>query len=536
MNSIKELPFNVKLLNADKKRTYLIKPVTSTAIYDNSGGFDDNGLYSSSIFGDVNTPHRNKTFSYIALNTKLIHPFIYRELLKINSGYKDLIAKKKTFVWDKKEKDFIASVDESASHGYGFFMSHYNDIVFKSTASDKRQMRIDLLNKYRKESVLENHLVIPAGLRELEVKNDGREVEDEINPLYRKLLAISKSISKDEFSVNDPIYDVSRWKMQETMEEIFDVFYRMLTGKKGFIQGKFARRRVFDSTRNVISAMDISTAIMNGPKQVKSVDTIFGLFQTVRGILPLFIHLLRNDWLATVVSEGSDYANVVDPKTLKPVTIKMSAKAIENYMSLEGLEKTVMGFRYPEKRHMPVKLDGYYLGLVYKDHRVVKFFNDIDRLPESFNKDNVSPISLGELFYHCLYEKLDDIFAVVTRYPVTGEGSTYPCHAYVKTTVNTLSLKELDESWEIGDRVYSEWPKAGMEWIDTMCPSNIRLALLGADFDGDTMSATFLMSDEAVKECKARLYSKNELIDSNGKFFHGIVTDLCQWTLLNLTG
>ncbi len=536
MNSIKELPFNVKLLSADKKRLYLIKPVTSTGIYDGSGGFDDNGLYSSSIFGDINTPNRNKIFSYIDLNTKLIHPFIYRELLKLNSSYKDLIAKKKTFIWDNKEKDFLVSMDKEAKNGYGFFMKHYNEIVFKHTQSDKRQMRIDLINKYRKESILENHLIIPAGLRELEIKNDGREVEDEINPLYRKLLAISKSISKDEFSVNDSIYDISRWKMQETMEEIFEVFYRMLTGKKGFIQGKFARRRVFDSTRNVISAMDISTEVMNGPKQVKSVDTIFGLFQTVRGILPLFINLLRRDWLANVLSQGSDWANVVNPKTLKPVSIKMSAKAIENYMSLEGLEKIVMGFRYPEKRHMPVKLDGYYLGLVYKDNHSVKFFNDIDLLPDGFSADNVSPISLGELFYHCLYEKLDDIFAIVTRYPVTGEGSTYPCHAYVKTTVNTLTLKELDDSWQVGDRVYNEWPKADMEWIDTMSPSNIRLALLGADFDGDTMSATFLMSEEAVNECKARLYSKNELIDSNGKFFHGIVTDLAQWTLLNLTG
>lgn len=540
MNSLKDLPFNVSILTADKRRLALTRPTTSTDIFDSAtGGFNENGLYSTLTFGNINSKERDKLFSYIDLNTRLIHPFIFRELLKLNNNYRDIFTKKKTFIWDNELKDFTPSVAEESSNGYGFFMGHYQDIVFKSTGSDQRQLRIDLLNKFRADSILKYHLIIPAGLREYEVDENGREIEDEINPLYRTLIAITKSIDPDEFEENNPIYDNSRWRMQEYIEQIFDVLYRMVTGKQGFIQRKFARRRVFDSTRNVISSLDTSAAIMNSPKQVKAMDTAFGLFQTLRGIMPLAINLLRNDWLSRCFSEDSEYANLVDPVTLKPVNIKLKLKSFEKWTSSEGLEKVLMGFQYPSKRHNVVEVDGYILGLIYQDGKYIKLFDDIETLPENLDKSKVRPITWGELFYHCLYERFSDIFAIVTRYPVTGEGSTYPCHAYIKTTVDSLTVTELDESWSHNDdsRVYYEWPNVLNEsvWIDSMSPSGVRLALLGADFDGDTMSASFVYSDEAIDECKNLLESKKALFDANNNFFHGIVTDLCEWMLLNLT-
>ena len=541
MNSFKDLPFNVTLLSADKRRLMLTRATTSTDILDGiTGGFNENGLYSTLTFGDINTKERDSLFSYIRLNTTLLHPFIFRELLKLNSNYKDLITKKRTFIWDEKESDFIASIEEGSNNGYGFFMEHYLDIVFKPTGSDQRQLRIDLLNKFRKESLIKNHLIIPAGLREYEVDDDGREKEDEINPLYRKLLAISKSVDSNELEENNPVYDNSRWKMQETMEEIFDVLYRLVTGKKGFIQRKFARRRVFDSTRNVITSMDTSSAIMNSPKQVKAMDTQFGLFQTLRGILPLAVNLLKNDWLPYCFSEGSEYANLIDPKTLESVSQKLSIKSYDKWTSSEGLEKVIMSFQYPSKRHNPIFVDGKYLALIYQDEKYIKLFNDITMLPEGFDRDKVRALSWGELLYHCLYDRLDDIFAIVTRYPVTGEGSTYPSHAYVKTTIDSLTVTELNDNWEVDDnsKVFYEWPNVtkNSQWIDSMSPSSVRLALLGADFDGDTMSALFVYSDEAVAECKNLLNSKKSLVDASGNLFHGIVTDLCEWALLNLTG
>ena len=540
MNSIKDLPFNVKLLSADKKRLALIRPTTSTDIFNSaSGGFNENGLYSTLTFGNINSIQRDTIFSYIDLNTTIIHPFIFREILKLNNSYKDIFTKKRTFIFDNQIKDFAPSVEEGASNGYGFFMQHYLDLELKPTGSDRRQLRIDLINKYRNESLIEIHLILPAGFRDYEVGEDGREIENELNPLYRTLIALSRSIDKDEFEKNNPIYDNSRWRMQEYAEQIFDVLYRMLTGKQGFIQKKFARRRVFDGTRNVISSMDTSAAIMNSPKQPKVVDTAFGLFQTLRGIMPLVVNLLRNDWLSRCFSEENEYANLIDPNSLTPTVVKLSLASYEKWTSSEGLEKIIMGFRYPSKRHTIVSIDGYYLALIYQDDKYFKLFDDIQSLPENLDKSKVRPITWGELFYHCLYEKLDDIYAIVTRYPVTGQGSTYPCRGFIQTTVNPLTLIELDDNWDSdsNSRVYYQWPNVleNSQWIDSMSPSGARLKLLGADFDGDTMSATFVYSQEAIEECRNLINSKKVLLDANNDFFAGIVTDLCEWTLLNLT-
>ena len=540
MNSIKDLPFNVKLLNADEKRLLMTRPTTSTDIYsDIEGNYDENGIYSALTFGNVNSPEREKLFSYIPLNTTLLHPFIFRELLKLNASYKDIFYKKNTFLWDEKEKDFVKSTDENAENGYGFFMRHYMEIKFKRNKSDKRELRIDLIEKFRKESLLKNHLIIPAGLRDLTIEDDGRETEDEINLEYRKLIALSRSILGTDFDENNSIYDNSRIKMQDTMETIFDILYRLLTGKKGFIQGKFARRRVFDGTRNVITSMDTSSNVMNGPRQIKAMDSQFGLLQTSRGVLPMMIHLLKSNWLSNVVEEGYEYARLVDPKNKHLVEIKLSSKSLDNWTNAEGLEKQIISFQYPSKRHKPIYIDGKYIGLIYQDDRHFKFFNDINDLPEGFDRELVRPITWGELFYHSLYKRIDDLFAIVTRYPVTGEGSTYPCGVYVKTTTDSLILTELNDNWEVDEfsLTYQEWPNVIKDgrWIDSMAPSPARLALLGADFDGDLMSAIFVTSDESIKECRDLLRSKRALMDSSNELFHGIVTDLAEWVLLNMT-
>ena len=541
MNSIKDLPFNVKILEASEKRLLMTRPTTSTAIHsDIEGGFDENGLYSTLTFGNINSPERGKLFSYIPLNTTLIHPFVFRELIKINRKYEDLLNKKKTFLWDEEEMDFIASTEEEADSGYGFFMKHYMDIKFKENDSNRRQLRIDLLNKFRKDSLMKNHLIIPAELRDISTDDLGRETEDEINPLYRKLIAISKSIVDPGLDENNPLYDNSRIKMQETMEEIFDLLYRLVTGKQGFIQRKFARRRVFDGTRNVITSMDTSSDVMNGPKQIKAMDTQFGLMQVSRGILPLMVNLLKTNWLNNVVHDDYEYAKLIDPKTLRSTESILSAKSLDNWTSAEGLENQIISFQYVSKRHKPVMIDGKYIGLIYQDNSNFKLFGDISELPETFDRDKVRPITWGELFYHSIYQRKDDIIAVVTRYPITGEGSIYPCHAYIKTTTDSMILTELNDNWEIDEnsKTYYEWPnvlKSG-RWIDSMAPSPIRLSLLGADFDGDMMSATFLVSNEAVEEGKKALSSKKALLDSSNNLFHGIVTDLAEWTLLNLTG
>lgn len=70
-------------------------------------------------------------------------------------------------------------------------MEHWEELTFRDGASEIRKMRISLIDKFRDEAVLNNVLVMPAGLRDAEVDSLGRTREDEINDHYRSLIRIS---------------------------------------------------------------------------------------------------------------------------------------------------------------------------------------------------------------------------------------------------------------------------------------------------------------------------------------------------------
>ena len=540
MDKITDLPFNVSLLDTNLQKLSRIRPTLSMDITEGmTERLHPDGLYSTVTFGDVQSADRDTRFSYVDMNTKIFHPFVFRQIIKMKGYYSDILSGKKFFTWNDTIKDFEPSNEVEGKTGYSFFVKHYPDINFKKTKSASRELRIDLLNKYRTNCMFRHHLIIPAGLRELTINDDGRMVEDEINDKYRKLIAISRTIQGSSSGNETPVYDNARWSLQQTAEEIFEILFKMLTGKKGFIQNKYAKRRVIDGTRNVITSLDMSSVKLNDPKQVKVTDTQFGLFETMRGILPLAVNRIRNDWLSNVFSEGQDAATLVDRKTMKPILVKLSVDDQDRWVTNEGLEKLIMGFSYEKRRHNPITINGDYIGLVYRDDKYFRFLNDIDEVPEDYNVENVHPITWGELYYHALYEDFDDIYSVVTRYPVVGMGSTYVSSIYVKTTVAGKTLTPLNSDWSIDEdrKVCYEWPDvdARLPWIDTLSPSSTRLKLLGADFDGDTCSGIFLYSEEAKKECRDFLQSKKSLLGPDGKIYHGMVGDLCEWVLWNMS-
>ena len=540
MERITDLPFNVSLLDTDLRRLGRMRPTTSLDITE---GMTDNlhpdGLYSILTFGDTSSKDRYSRFSYIDLKTTIYHPFIFRHILKMKGAYSNLLSGKQYFTWNNKTKDFDPSTEAEGSTGFNFFVKHYKELEFKKTASGSRELRIDLLNKYRNNCMLRYHLVIPAGLRDLTIKDDGRMTEDEINDKYKKLIAISRTIQAVGGSAESSVYDAARWSLQQTAEEIFEILFRIVTGKKGFIQNKYAKRRIVDGTRNVISSLDTSSARLNDPKQVKVTDTQFGLFEVMRGVLPLTIYSVRSGWLSSVFSEGSDLANLVNPKTLKVEQIKLSIEEQDRWLTTEGIERLIMGFSYEKRRYNPIIVDGMYVGLVYRKDDSVRLFNNIDDLPDDLDKNNVHPLTWGELYYHSLYTKFKDIFSVITRYPVTGMGSTYVSAIYVKTTVTGDTVRLLGEDWEIDESapICYEWPDIinRVPWIDTLSPASSRLALLGADFDGDTCSGIFVYSEESQKECREFLESKRSLLGPDGNVYHGVIGDLCEWVLWNLS-
>lgn len=536
-----DIPFNIELLRLDQQKLGLLKPVTRMDAFETVGGnLAEDGLFSISIFGRVGEEARDLRFSYIDLKTTIFHPVIYQRLHRMKSLYTGIMSGKEYAVWDAAEKDFVRSNEMDGQTGYAFFMQHWNQIEFKRNESAIRNLTVDLFNKYRNRATVDKIMVLPAGLRDIETDSSGRIREGEINEFYRRILAIAATISQTSDHGQSPILNSARFMLQTAFNNIFEFLENMLQGKKGFLQGKWGSRRVFNGTRNVITTMNTSVKKIGGINAPKFTDTIVGLHQLSRAILPVTIHLMRNGYLSKIFSSGDASAYLIDPKSLKRELVKLPHDVYDRYTTVEGIEKVIASYGEVRLRHKPVMVEDRYVALIYADDKNnFKVFYDIDELPEGFDRKWVRPLTLCELLYLSGYQSWNKYAGFVTRYPVTGTRSCYPTTIYVKTTIVGEIRYELGENWERIDdeHVAIEFPVyEPLAFLDSLVIPPQRLAGLGADFDGDTCSLTCVYSDEAVKEIIDHLHSKMAWVDPRGWLRASVSVSTLELVLRNMTG
>jgi hypothetical protein len=157
--------------------------------------------------------------------------------------------------------------------------------------------------------------------------------------------------------------------------------------------------------------------------------------------------------------------------------------------------------------------------LIYNDGKQFKIFYDIKDLPPSLDKRYVKPITYAELLYLSGYDKWNDYYTIVTRFPVAGEGSTYSSTIRMTTTATVKLVYELEDDWVTRKaKPAIDFPIRGVkEFISTMAPHPSRLAGLGADHDGDTSSSDSVYTDEALEENRKMLTKATYWINSSGK-------------------
>jgi hypothetical protein len=537
-----QIPFNVSILNLTPEKLKTLRPVKSPDVYDPvTGNFHEDGLFSVLTFGRVGDEIRDQKFSYIDMHLNVLHPTIYRALVQLRSLYRDIMGGTAYAQWSNEENDFVPANEMTGETGYAFFLKHWKKIKFKPSKSPVRTERVKMIDKYLPISTTKQILVMPAGLRDFVIDASGRGTEDEINDVYRRILGASKVIVGADGAETSSLYDNSRKSLQQGFNDVYDTILGMITGKKGFIQEKFGSRRIFNGTRNVISAMDTSTADLDGVQAPDYTDTILGLFQVIKGALPLTINLLRTGWLGEVFSVGGSAttARLVDVKTLKSEMVDLPSDTRDRWITVEGLEKVIESYRIVENRHKPILVEGRYLGLIYKGPDMTfRIFGDINELPEGYDRQYVEPLTLVELLYLSGYHKWNTLKSIVTRYPVTGIGSTYPSTVYCKTSIRGEVRTELDATWTpVEGPLALEFPtRVPNAFVDSQVIHPSRIAGLGADYDGDTASSTLVYTSEAIAEIDRLLDSREAFLDPRGGFRASSNVTTVQLVLRNMTG
>lgn len=536
---VKQMPFNLKPIDsATVRRRFLVPPVTELGMFENStGDFNPNGLYSNVIFGQQGDERRFKQVSYIDLKTSIFHPFYLKQLRTERSLYYDIVMGRQYALWDEKENDFIKSDIISGQSGYSFFLEHFKKIAFKSPGNVEKEQRQTFLRLYREKALLQDYIIIPAGIRDVDTSGD-RPVEDDINPLYRALLAQANTLSsitaKDN---NDPTMDSARRSLTIASEKIFNHIWTMLEGKRGLLQSEFASRQIFGTTRNVISTLDAATVHLDDPRSTGIQTTIVGVTQFMAAIRPQMRRALRNGIAKEFIESIKDNPILYNKETFRKERVKVSEKVVDKWSTAKGLDEVMASFLEPGRRHSPIEIAGNYLGLIYRDEKGFKIVKDISRFPQS-KMDKVKPITWGELFYIEAAQLVDGVRGVNTRYPVTGLGSTFVSKTYLKSTGNSQRLHRYSDDWELDKEFeYLEFPDVNQQapFHDTMVVHTATLKGLGADFDGDMLSWSAVWSKESIAEIDKYLNSKECYITAGGKLAYSMSDDIMDWVMFNTT-
>lgn len=533
------IPFNLDLLQITPALINNIRAVTALDTYSGlTKNFHEDGLYSTITFGTVGSEARSARYGYINLKIPVFHPTIYNALLQLKGMYGEIIASKEFAIWDSDINDFVKSNALEGQTGFEFFVEHWKKIVYVQRPSVLREQNILMIEKYKDVSLTDKVIVMPAAYRDMEVDDSGRESSDDINKMYYKLIAISNTINPSTVKISPEAYNGQRVSLQNTFIEIYEYILAIVEGKKNLLMGKWASRKVFNGTRNVITSMDTTSSFLNAPGNISINDTDIGIYQCMKAMLPVSRYHLKNGFLGKVFTDVGAPALLTNKNTLQSERVELKADTYNEWMTNEGLDNFIGVFKEPSVRSIPIKINGYYLGLVYKGpDDTFKLIHGIDDLPEGRVKEDCIPITMALLFYCSIYHIANKYPGYVTRYPILGPGSIYPSHLHLKSTIKSEVRKELGDDWEpLGeDRVAYEFP-TDSDFFNSMSPHSCRLSGLNADFDGDTSSCTVAYSDEAIKEVDDFFKSKIAYIDTNGEFIANLETDTVKYLLQNLTG
>lgn len=476
--------FNIDVMVIKPEHQILMGEVSSLGIFENNSKvFDPKGLFSTEIFGPIGSKQRLSKPGYINLRMPILHPLAYKHLISLNKLYDGIMAGKIVARYDADIGDFVED-KTNGSTGYEYFMYYLPYLQFKNpNKSQDRSNRIALVQRcIPKEYHIDKFYVIPAGLRDYFVDAKGRPNIDEINEIYRKILVATNLLRNNTITPdNISQFDISRYKIQNLVLDVFEYIKNLLEGKKGFIEGKWASRGIMGGTRNVITAMNNNRYDLNDPNGIDVNHTVVGLYQYTKSIEPLAMHEITKKFILGVMNPYNNNAKVVDKKTMTTTIKTIDIKVKDAWIKRDGLTKLFNRIKQDVIKNEPAMVGDDYLLLIADKGNKIYIIRDTNNLPEGVDKKDLRPITNGELIYLSVANTVKDVRCTVTRYPITQVGSIYPSKIYLMTTDKGRKVTVYDEGTE---EVYYEYPILGRLYTSSLSIQNVHTGRLNADFDG----------------------------------------------------
>lgn len=228
-----------------------LTPVSSPEYVSGKGlSLHPEGLFSESIFGSKDTSERRKTYSYVDLHCKVLHPALNTIIRKIEKKILLAINREATFNLD--DHGFFISDPEGELNGISSIIKNFDKINLRA-GSQSREDLIKMIKSYYKKDMIfiSKIIIVPPYFREIELdeKTGGYNVNP-LNEYYVKILRLSNQIeSVDE----GELFEVLSIKMNKLVLDLYEFISNQISQKQGLIRSNLLGKRADFTGRAVIT-------------------------------------------------------------------------------------------------------------------------------------------------------------------------------------------------------------------------------------------------------------------------------------------
>ena len=521
-NSVRSEHLRMNILDVERLvKVNELKPITNPITFTKNNIPTSDGILSNEIFG-ISMYDRMNTCAYIDLGDWFFNPIVYKVLTTLDKNIAACVYETKYFIIDDNG---VLKEDDNGETGIKFLKKNFNRLNIARTASRKRDMNVDFINKCKNDpgTFMRKQLVIPAALRDVDTSKKGRVSLGIINELYRNLILAARAL-RESSDYGLDMSGATRGRIQDLIVKIFDYFGNgttingeetgaLVPGKLGVLRRAVMSKTTDYASRSVISAPNLIVEKQSDLESSLDYSAI-PLAHVISGFTPYIIFAARR-YFENMFSGGKGIQSSIEKQGQPMKYPKDYQMQFSEARILKEINRFCEGY---SNRFVPIEVE------TTDGDKVPLIFIGYNTTYEEYTKNAGNMPVLDryftwcDLFYICATEVVADKHILINRYPIDSIYNQFATKIHVSSTIKT-------EPMVVNGVFYKNYPyirqgdmgtNTSNYFVDSVRICNLYLGGLNGDYDGDTVTEKGIYSYEANEELEEIMNKKFNYINLGG--------------------